>query len=111
MTNEDALKICRLAKYAISVKHDPNNDANEVESVIEGIREQIKENADLDFMIAAIEKQIPKKIKLDKFPRVYPLCPNCGESVFYSADQYECYLTDYCPNCGQRLDWDEEEKG
>ena len=48
--------------------------------------------------IAALEKQIPKKLKDDSW--LY--CPICGRDVL--MDRF-----DYCPDCGQALDWSDEE--
>lgn len=113
MTNEEALKICRLAKEAIVVKHDPNNDANDVESMMRKMQEQVAESADLDFMIAAFEKQIPKKPLLLKLTAVYreKFC-ECGEWLCSTADGKIIGGTEsnFCRRCGQRLDWDEEAK-
>lgn len=113
MTNEEALNICRLAKEAIAVKCDPNNDANDVKSMMRNMQDQIAENADLDFMLAAIEKQIPKKPETRKLTAVYreKLC-ECGEWLCSTADGKIIGGTEsnYCRRCGQRLDWDEEAK-
>lgn len=98
MTNEEALNICRLAKKAIAVKHDPNNDANDVESMMRKMQEQIAENADLNFMIAAIEKQIPLypvNLLSEYDGKIRPSCPRCRES-FAGMN--------YCDWCGQRLE-------
>ena len=57
----------------------------------------------LELAVEAIEKQIPKKPKLED---EYYVCPICGV--------YQEYLTDgkppYCVNCSQALDWQEVEE-
>ena len=57
--------------------------------------------------IEALEKQIPKKIKVCKTPntsfgkaRTYYVCPNCGAKM--------CCDWKFCFECGQALDWSEE---
>lgn len=110
MTYEEALNICRLAKKAIAFKHDPNNDANDVERKMQ---EQIAENADLDFMIAAFEKQIPKKPETRKLTATYrEIFCECGEWLCSTVNGAILGGTrsNYCRRCGQRLDWDEEAK-
>lgn len=107
MTNEEALKICRLAMGAVAVKQDSNIDANKVESVIEGISKLISESADLYFMMNAIEKQIPKKIAYDE--NGYEKCPSCGGGVDCVMYDY-LYGYHYCTDCGQRLDWRKDDE-
>lgn len=55
--------------------------------------------------IKALEKQIPKKVVLDK--NIY-LCPNCGSSAETDCgDDMLDYRLNFCENCGQKLDWSE----
>lgn len=62
----------------------------------------------LDYtVIAAIEKQMPKKPDYEgdgyaDGELVYDtwICPCCGKHYEIDYDDY-----DYCPNCGQKLDW------
>lgn len=53
---------------------------------------------DMNIMISAMEKQVPKK-PTDRC--MYKECPNCGE--------VEIQFCKYCPSCGQKLDWSDEE--
>lgn len=51
----------------------------------------------LDYtIISALEKQIPKKCKVDIYKD--KTCPSC-ESILQGRKRYCCW-------CGQRLDWD-----
>lgn len=58
----------------------------------------------LQVAIAALEKQIPKKVRTEHHPKYgrATFCPNCNrmdvESWFY------------CPDCGQAIDWTEVEE-
>lgn len=59
----------------------------------------------LNFAKQCINKQIPKKPKLDiKFPSglEWYLCPVCNHHNIEKADNY-------CFNCGQALDWSDTE--
>lgn len=61
----------------------------------------------LDYtVIAALEKQIPEKLKVaDVGYKIYG-CPNCD----YTDNLWSLNKKDkYCPNCGQKLDWSVEE--
>ena len=57
--------------------------------------------------INALEKQIPKKVKIQQW--IYTKC-DCGYE--FSKDHGDGYYsiplekkTNYCPKCGQKLDW------
>lgn len=52
---------------------------------------------DMNIMISAMEKQVPKK-PTDRC--MYKECPACGE--------VEIEFCKYCPSCGQKLDWRNE---
>ena len=61
--------------------------------------------------INALEKQIPKKVKIEQW--IYTKC-DCGyEFSKHRGDGYYSIplenKTKYCPNCGQKLDWSDEE--
>ena len=57
--------------------------------------------------IEALEKQIPKKVVVDK--NIY-LCPNCGANAETDCgDDMLDYRLNFCDNCGQKLDWSDEE--
>ncbi|MFR0666417.1 MAG: hypothetical protein ACLSIF_06765 [Faecalimonas umbilicata] len=60
--------------------------------------------------IEALEKQLPKKVKIKTWCPSY--CPNCGYELSEDlGDGYYRHPTflERCPNpdCGQRLDWPE----
>ena len=57
--------------------------------------------------IKALEKQIPKKVKIQQW--IYTKC-DCGYefSKHHGDGYYSIPLekkTNYCPECGQKLDW------
>ena len=65
----------------------------------------------LDIAIEALEKQLPKKVKVKEWSPAR--CPSCGAELSESlGDGYYRHPTflKRCPNvdCGQRLDWSEE---
>lgn len=65
---------------------------------------KINENTACDIAIAALEKQIPKKVikKTENdngFKIGYCACPNCGKWVVKPISR------NGCNNCLQRLDW------
>lgn len=64
-----------------------------------------------EMAIQALEKQIPKKVKIEQW--IYTKC-DCGyEFSRHHGDGYYSIplenKTKYCPNCGQRLNWGCEE--
>ena len=67
---------------------------------------------DFDRAINALEKQIPKKVKIEQW--IYTKC-DCGYefSKHHGDGYYSIPLenkTKYCPNCGQKLNWEIEEE-
>lgn len=75
-----------------------------------GIIQQKRAEA-LAVAIQALEKQIPKKVKIEQW--IYTKC-DCGfEFSKHHGDGYYSIpienKTKYCPNCGQKLDWSDEE--
>ena len=65
------------------------------------------EDKSLYMAIKALEKQIPKKVKIEQW--IYTKC-DCGYefSKHHGDGYYSIPLenkTKYCPNCGQKLDW------
>ena len=55
--------------------------------------------------IKALEKQMPKKVVMER--NIY-LCPECGANVETDCgDDMLDYRLNYCDNCGQKLDWSE----
>ena len=65
-----------------------------------------------DMAINALEKQIPKKVKIEQW--IYTKC-DCGYefSKHHGDGYYSIPLenkTKYCPNCGQKLNWESDEE-
>ena len=63
----------------------------------------------IDMAIQALEKQIPKKVKIEQW--IYTKC-DCGyEFSRHHGDGYYSIplenKTKYCPNCGQKIDFGE----
>lgn len=69
---------------------------------------------EMNIVIEALEKQMPKKIEIlgsaDSIlgMREY-CCPHCGQLMakFYDFEIFVCVKGDYCCNCGQALDWND----
>lgn len=64
----------------------------------------------MDMAINALEKQIPKKVKIQQW--IYTKC-DCGYefSKHHGDGYYSIPLekkTNYCPKCGQKLDWSDK---
>lgn len=61
---------------------------------------------ELRLAIAALEKQISKKVVFGYDEQDPITCPDCKTELAY-MDGYgfesRCYK--YCPNCGRKLDW------
>ena len=67
------------------------------------------QNIAIEMAINALEKQIPKKVKIEQW--IDTKC-DCGyEFSKHRGDGYYSIplenKTKYCPNCGQKLDWSE----
>ena len=52
----------------------------------------------------ALEKQIPKKVRLGYDEQDSVCCPNC-KCELMSMDWYDHWKCNYCEVCGQTLDW------
>ena len=64
----------------------------------------------IDMAIKAVEKQIPKKVKIQQWIDTKCECGYCFSKSYedgYYSVPYE-NMTNYCTNCGQRLDWGTE---
>lgn len=60
--------------------------------------------AEAEFILKAVEKQIPSNVLLYGDPEDGKMpCPSCNEDLW---DLKECGF-DYCPYCGQALKWEE----
>lgn len=65
---------------------------------------------EMNIVIKALEKQIPKKLKITEVGRfgAVLLCPSCENEIamiYNSVWQKGKYKQKYCDNCGQALDW------
>ena len=60
----------------------------------------------LELAIKAVEKQIPKKVKIQFCGMGFKtdVCPTCGDD-FYIDDLGQTMYYSFCPDCGQALDW------
>lgn len=101
MTPEEALQTCRVALDYIGAKY--NKEAKTHKDFFDDLLATLKQRADIGFMAAAIEKQIPKEpeFRVSRDPR-HGVCPVCREST---QSEFS-----YCWNCGQRLDWREKDE-
>ena len=57
----------------------------------------------LNMAVDALEKQIPKKVRIEHALPKYgyaSFCPNC--------DRMDIGGWSYCPDCGQAIDWNED---
>lgn len=101
---------CDKRKNKVAYEEQCHEDCDNCElCYAQGTAGQHKEV--LQMAINALEKQIPKKVKIEQW--IYTKC-DCGyefskhhEDGYYSIP-YE-KKTKYCPNCGQKLDWSDEE--
>ena len=59
----------------------------------------------LNIAIEALEKQIPKKVKIDEGYGLCPICNHCIEDIDFISDNSH----KYCDYCGQALDWSDTE--
>ena len=64
----------------------------------------------IDMAIKAVEKQIPKKVKIQQW-----IDTKCESGYCFSKSYEDGYysvpyenMTNYCTNCGQKLDWGTE---
>ena len=55
--------------------------------------------------INALEKQIPKKVKIVEGYALCPICNHCIEDIDFISDNSH----KYCDCCGQALDWSEKD--
>ena len=66
---------------------------------------------EMNIVISALEKQIPKKPEQGTTNAFIYVCPNCGGPV--GSLEVEEIWCDFCPKCGQAidnaLDWSDEE--
>ena len=99
MTESEAIEKLKNMRLFMQIE-DKNNDCKFTE-------DDYKAN---EMAINALEKQIPKKVKIEQW--IYTKC-DCGfEFSKHHGDGYYSIplenKTKYCPNCGQKLDWSDE---
>lgn len=64
----------------------------------------------IDMAVAALEKQIPKKVIFGHDEQDAICCPNCETEIAMMDEyRYESVFYKHCPNCGQKLDWSDTE--
>lgn len=63
--------------------------------------EELEVIEDAEYILDAIEKQIPKKAY--KHKEDYYVCPNCDCQITWQ------WFESYCEHCGQAIDWSDEE--
>lgn len=108
MTYEKAIETCNMALRYIANKHSSLSN--------EDYLNHLKKSSDIGAMIDALEKQIPKKPKIQvrgvydedngdwMYDQEWKMCPTCRK-------RNEVYIGwKYCPECGQKLDWSEVEQ-
>ena len=98
MTESEAIEKLKNMRLYMQIE-DKNNDCKFTE-------DDYKAN---EMAIQALEKQIPKKVKIEQW--IYTKC-DCGfEFSKHHGDGYYSIpienKTKYCPNCGQKLDFGE----
>lgn len=65
------------------------------------------ERAEANEVIQALEKQIPKKAKIEAAGEktISGSCPRCEADMVYIIEGYKPSYKSYCRHCGQRVDW------
>ena len=105
MTEIEAKKYMLIEKECINRNCDRDCANCDIVQNVEDL------NNAYDIAIKALEKQIPKKVKIEQW--IYTKC-DCGfEFSKHHGDGYYSIpienKTKYCPNCGQKLDWSDRE--
>lgn len=78
--------------------HEANPEHLHDETMKERMRNAI---ANKNMVIEALEKQIPKKLIINNYSY---LCPICDTSYAHKRE-YPTGYKNYCGKCGQKLDW------
>ena len=109
MIASEAIKMLEIQKPAYGCKEYKKPLMYAYEMAIKALEEvqQYRAIGTPEELQAAMEKQIPKKVKIEQW--IYTKC-NCGfEFSKHHGDGYYSIplenKTKYCPNCGQRLNW------
>lgn len=90
-----------------------NFKINQINSALQHLSKITENEAYSDYFqdvckiaVKALEKQIPKKPRLNDSDYAYFECDSCGTAIAYSFEPEE---HKYCLHCGQALDWGQEE--
>ena len=62
---------------------------------------------EMELVISALEKQIPKVAEHED--GVWSICPCCGGSVCNDTEHAVNREVSYCEHCGQAIDWENSE--
>lgn len=108
MTIEEAKKMIQVEKSCINGNCDRNCGKCDIAQNIDDL------SSAYDITIQALEKQIPKKTTIFKYPNRDHInygCPVCRRKIISKIDNVWCCgeFSDYCDRCGQRLDWSGED--
>lgn len=110
-------------KDLLDAKRYITNIRDENYVILDGFKKEIKTSKDkkthfstliydtrikgCNTILEALEKQIPKKVKIEKWEPVR--CPSCGEELSESIGDgyYRHWAGKKICDCGQKLDWEE----
>jgi hypothetical protein len=83
----EAIELLKNMKWSITTKFNAVNNSTKA----------------LDMAIAALEKQIPKKVRITTSTK---RCSVCGRQLSGIGNIHP--ERNYCQRCGQAIDWEEE---
>lgn len=87
MENREAIELLKNMKWSITTKFNAVNSPTKA----------------LDMAISALEKQIPKKVRVTTSTK---RCSVCGRQLSGIGNIHP--ERKYCQKCGQAIDWEEE---
>lgn len=109
MTYTEALEICKMALIAVGMKYpDPKfKDCGFYdEDSITNLVKELTEKHDIEILMEALEKQIPKK-PISVNGLYY--CPHHHQFLNMKVDYWTiCQNQPFCEWCGQAIDWSDE---
>ena len=108
MTIEEAKKMIQIEKSCINGHCDRNCGKCDIAQDIDDL------NSAYDIVLQNLDKEIPKKITIFKYPKINYInygCPVCRRKIISKIDNVLCCgeLSDRCDRCGQKLDWSGED--